>query len=93
MLRPCPATRSLLLCVALRFAAASARGAADFRGIGDLPGGAVASRAQGVSADGRVVVGGSETVAEDFQGMPREGSEAIRWDAANGIQWITARKQ
>lgn len=88
MLRPCRAARSLLLCVLLFLAAASARGAADFRGIGDLPGGAVASAAEGVSADGRVVVGSSVSEVPDSQGQPREGNQPVRWDAKTGIQGL-----
>ena len=45
--------------------------AATFRGLGDLPGGAVLSEATGVSADGSVVVGKSASSAS--------AAEAFRW--------------
>ena len=50
-------------------------------GLGDLPGGSSFSSAQGVSADGLVVVGGGSTVL---------GSEAFIWDSANGMQNLQA---
>lgn len=50
--------------------------AASFRGLGDLPGGAFASWAAAVSADGRVVVGQSKSA---------KGSEAFRWTAETGM--------
>jgi hypothetical protein len=80
--------RSFLLCLALLLAATTARGAADFRGIGDLPGGAFESAVFGVSADGRVVVGRSETSVDDPSGSPRIGDEPVRWDATTGIQGL-----
>lgn len=46
--------------------------------LGDLPGGPVRSQANGVSADGSVVVGGS-TVSDRFI------FEAFRWTAADGM--------
>ena len=48
----------------------------SFQGIGDLPGGVKFSDALGVSADGRVVVGGSSSAA---------GSEAVQWSEAGGL--------
>ena len=47
--------------------------AADFQGLGDLPGLTFASRATAVSADGRVVVGQAD-IGSDFD-------EAFRWEA------------
>jgi probable HAF family extracellular repeat protein len=44
---------------------------ASFQGLGDLPDGAYESRAYGISADGRVVVGASQTVG---------GATAFRWE-------------
>ncbi len=56
--------------------AASSLGQASFQGLGDLPGGAFASEANGVSADGLVVVG---------LGISVSGIEAFRWTAAGGM--------
>ncbi|MBD2620846.1 HAF repeat/PEP-CTERM domain-containing protein [Microcystis flos-aquae FACHB-1344] len=54
--------------------------AASFQGLGDLPGGIFGSAAYGVSADGSVVVGRSETAnGTDFN------SEAFRWTQATGM--------
>lgn len=47
-----------------------------FQGLGDLPGGAVASRAFAVSGDGSTVVGASESAS---------GLEAFRWTRAGGL--------
>jgi probable HAF family extracellular repeat protein len=49
--------------------------AATFRGLGDLPGGSFTSGANGVSADGCIVVGMSTS---------GQGSEAFRWDRRGG---------
>jgi len=49
---------------------------ATFRGLGDLPGGPTASRANSVSADGSVVVG---------TGSSASGQEAIRWVRDGGM--------
>ena len=46
-------------------------------GLGDLPGGGFSSGANGVSADGSVVVG---------QGSSASGFEAFIWDATNGMR-------
>ena len=46
-------------------------------GLGDLAGGIFNSVANGVSADGSVVVG---------RGSGTSGNEAFLWDAANGMQ-------
>jgi probable HAF family extracellular repeat protein len=53
--------------------------AASFRGLGDLPGGASASVATSVSADGKVIAGYSSTT---------NGYEAIRWTATSGLRGI-----
>jgi len=50
-------------------------GAATFQGLGDLGGGGFVSVAIGISANGKVVVGQSES------SFP----EAYRWNATNGI--------
>ena len=50
--------------------------AATFRSLGDLPGGAFQSEANGVSADGSVVVG---------SGSSSSGWEAFRWTSAQGM--------
>ena len=47
--------------------------------LGDLPGGAVYGRAYGASADGSIIIGGSES------GL---GREAFIWDETNGMQSI-----
>lgn len=47
-----------------------------FCGVGDLPGGAVMSAAYGVSGDGRVVVGSSQSAS---------GEQAFRWSGSSGI--------
>ncbi len=62
--------------VVLLFALASASFAttASFQGLGDLIGGSFSSEAYGVSADGSVVVGRSESAS---------GTEAFRWE--NGV--------
>ena len=52
-------------------------GAGPVGHLGDLPGGAVESRAFDVSADGAVVVGAGRTA---------EGDEAFIWDARRGMR-------
>ena len=49
---------------------------ASFTPLGDLPGGAVLSQANGVSADGQWVVG---------QSVSTDGMQAFRWSAADGL--------
>jgi probable HAF family extracellular repeat protein len=68
------------LAVALMFALGTEprSEAANFQGLGDLPGGAFASRASAVSADGLTVVG--------YGGSPKEiDYEAFRWTEATGM--------
>ena len=55
---------------------ARAQNAPSFRGVGDLPGGAVSSIAEAVSADASTVVGESESTP---------GTQAFRWTAGGGI--------
>src|SRR5436190_23980039 len=50
--------------------------AASFQGLGDLPGGVFSSFASGVSWDGKVVAGTSQS---------SNGYEAFRWTATNGM--------
>jgi len=50
-----------------------------FSGLGDLPGGEVASYASGVSADGAVVVGLSTSA---------NGNEAFRWTSTEGMMGL-----
>jgi probable HAF family extracellular repeat protein len=50
--------------------------AAKFLGLGDLAGGSFSSNAFAVSADGSVVVGGSQSAS---------GSEAFRWTSGGGM--------
>jgi probable HAF family extracellular repeat protein len=49
---------------------------ASFQGLGDLPGGAFSSAAYAVSADGKVVVGGS---------VSSNGTEGFRWTKETGM--------
>ena len=51
----------------------------DVTGLGDLPGGQIASFATAVSADGSVVVGESSSAASDCCG------EAFRWSVETGM--------
>jgi probable HAF family extracellular repeat protein len=51
-------------------------GEASFHGLGDLPGGEIRSMAKAVSADGSVVVGGSDSAS---------GMEAYRWTLHGGM--------
>jgi probable HAF family extracellular repeat protein len=48
-------------------------------GLGDLPGGDFLSRARAISADGKVVVGESQSAS---------GQEAYRWTLSDGIQGL-----
>ena len=54
--------------------------AAEFTGLGDLPGGDFRSTADAVSADGSVVVGTSRV------GSGVEGNRAFRWTASGGME-------
>lgn len=60
-------------------------GEATFEGLGDLPGGSFYSRAQGVSADGSVVVGVS--LSGNGSG---NADEAFRWTESGGMQGLGA---
>lgn len=72
-----PRRRPLTLAVIAALAlAGDAAAQAAFTPLGDLPGGAIASRALSVSADGSVVVGYSASAL---------GDEAFRWSAAAGM--------
>ncbi len=51
-------------------------GKASFQGLGDLPGGEFSSSAQGLSADGKVIVG---------FGATSSGEEAFRWTEETGL--------
>jgi probable HAF family extracellular repeat protein len=62
--------------LALLFAIATVAHAASFQGLGELPGGSIASYAYAVSADGNVVVGSSSSTS---------GYQAFRWTAATGM--------
>ncbi len=61
---------------AFRWAGNCQTGVGTMTGLGDLPGGAATSQANGVSADGMVVVG---------TGNSANGTEAFRWTAALGL--------
>src|SRR5262245_5955624 len=65
----------LLICVFTAIASAVDQ-PVRFMGVGDLPGGPFYSVARGVSADGSVVVGDSQSAA---------GYEAFRWTRSGGI--------
>ncbi len=58
------------------FCGPHAHASAMFQGLGDLPGGAFASSAKAVSADGKVVVGGGQTP---------DGLQAFRWTSIEGM--------
>jgi probable HAF family extracellular repeat protein len=49
------------------------------QGLGDLHGGGFFSEADGVSPDGSIIVGGSETA---------NGNEAFVWDSVNGMRRV-----
>ena len=49
-------------------------------GLGDLPGGSFYSRAEGVNANGSIIVG---------SGNDDSGQTAIIWDATNGMQRVS----
>src|SRR5262245_2164920 len=69
--------RSLLLVAVPTIASIPSEAAVPkFQGLGDLPGGPVASMAWDASADGSVIVGGSNTAA---------GMEAFRWTSTGGM--------
>jgi probable HAF family extracellular repeat protein len=59
-------------------------GAAEFQGLGDLPGGKFDSHAWGVSGDGKFVVGSSNSAIGD--------EEAFRWSKADGMQALGGLK-
>jgi len=71
--------RALLLVLSSVTLAAAARAGdpPSFTGVGDLSGGTVLSAAQGVSGDGSVVCGYSNSAT---------GDAAFRWTAAGGLQ-------
>ncbi len=64
-------------CAALLWLVSWPLSAAEFRGLGDLPGGLTHSLATAVTADGKYVVGGS---------YADTGSEPFIWDKEHGIQ-------
>lgn len=66
-----------LVCGALLMAPAAPLHAAEFRGLGDLPGGPSGSLAAAVSVDGRHVVGGSYSDVS---------SEPFIWDQEHGLR-------
>lgn len=70
-------TNKLALVIALAVCSTERASAAEFLSLGDLPGGAVASEAWGVSLDGNVVVG---------KGTSAAGEEAFRWTQTGGME-------
>jgi len=69
--------KSLIIVTLVLLPTSSSLGNAPyFMGLGDLPGGQFASSARGISADGTVVVGFSEST---------EGTEAFRWTFSDGM--------
>ena len=66
----------------------SSESKAQIIGLGDLPGGDVFSAANGVSANGSVVVGVSSGIngLDDFGG--RSGREAFRWTSSGGLEGL-----
>src|SRR5215510_14161600 len=69
-------TRRTVLVATLVLLVGVGQSFADFIPLGSLPGGIFHSDARGVSADGMVVVGGSNSAS---------GFEAFRWTAAGGM--------
>ncbi|HEX7043717.1 MAG TPA: hypothetical protein VF203_03790 [Burkholderiales bacterium] len=69
--------RISLLALLLAVAALVLAPADEFIDLGDLPGGGYYSTATGVSADGSVIVGYSQSVS---------GQEAFRWTQADGMK-------
>lgn len=65
-----------MVAVSLSALTTSAAARQSFQGVGDLPGGSTASRANAVSSDGLVVVGRSTSA---------NGTEAFRWTLGGGI--------
>ncbi len=59
--------------------------AGGMAGLGDLPGGAFSSSAAGVSADGSVVVGSSESAAAGTESLLGQPLESFRWTPAGGM--------
>lgn len=57
--------------------------AASFQGLGDLPGAEFYSEAYGISGDGRVVVGASQSVVPPSYSSP--ANEAFYWTQATGM--------
>jgi probable HAF family extracellular repeat protein len=70
-------SRRIAFALGLLAAAARASDPPSFTGVGDLSGGTVLSAAQGVSGDGSVVCGYSNSAT---------GDAAFRWTAAGGLQ-------
>lgn len=66
----------ILVCFVVGASAALADFGATFQGLGDLYGGSFYSQAYGISADGTVVVGASNSAS---------GQEAFRWTRAGGM--------
>ena len=73
--------KRLLVTVTLSAVTVVSGRAAEFRGLGDLPGGAVDSLATALSADGRVVVGKSNVGS-----VNRPDYRVYRWTADTGMQ-------
>ena len=76
-------TKVLLISAAFMLSrgAAARADAPFFMGLGDLPGGAVESRARDISDDGSVVVGLGEVA---------DGSDAFRWNRETGMSGLGA---
>ena len=70
--------RATMIVSALLLTSAGVAPAAQFMGLGDLPGGGFWSRAHDVSIDGSVVVGNSDSGSQF-------NSEAFRWTAETGM--------
>lgn len=67
---------AIVIGLVLLMSSARAASAGFFLGVGDLPGGAFSSVAEGISPDGTVAVGNSDASG---------GSEAFRWTSGGGI--------
>jgi hypothetical protein len=77
-MRRVSAVAALVLSLLLPALAAGDAPGPSFRGVGDAPGGGFLSKAYGVSANGRFVVGATEVVTD--------GLEAFRWAPESGVR-------
>lgn len=77
--------RYLMFAIIIAWSMCAGADVPSFVGVGDLPGGSVASKALAVSGNGAVVVGTSKS--DDGESGPARW-EAFRWNSAGGIQGL-----